>query len=61
MPRDDITFCTTKNAHILQLTLSTGHTQGGGSGGRGGKLAYSRIRVGPKEYAHKKAIYPKNH
>ena len=25
----DMIFCTTKNAHILQLTLSTGHSQGG--------------------------------
>ena len=28
----DMIFCTTKNAHILQLTLSTGHSQGGEEG-----------------------------
>ena len=32
MPRGDIIFRTTKNAHIFQLTLSTGHSQGGGDG-----------------------------
>ena len=30
MPQRDIIFRTTKNAHILKLTLSTGHSQGGG-------------------------------
>ena len=48
MPRRDIIFRTTKNAHILQPTLSMDHDHSGGWGGRGGKLAYLRIRVGPK-------------
>ena len=30
MPQRDIIFRTTKNTHILKLTLSTGHSQGGG-------------------------------
>ena len=32
---------------------------GGGGGGAGGYLVYLRIRVGPKDYTHKKATYPK--
>ena len=54
MPRRDIIFRTTKNAHILQPTLSMGHSQGGGWAGRGGKLAYLRIRVGPNTTHTKK-------
>ena len=30
-------------------------------GGGGGKLAYLTVRVGRKDFTHKKAIYPKNH
>ena len=59
MPQRDIIFRTTKNAHILKLTLSTGQSQGGGWGERGGKLAYSRFRVGPKDCTHKKLYIPK--
>ena len=32
-----------------------------GGGGGGGKLTYLNVRVGRKDYTHKKAIYPKNH
>ena len=58
MPRRDILFRTNKHGHILQPTLSMSHSQGGG--GRG-KLTHLSIRVGRKDYTHKKAIYPKNH
>ena len=62
MSQSDIIFRTTKNAHILLPTrLSMGRSQGsgGGGGGGGGYLVYLRIRVGPKDYTHKKATYPK--
>ena len=59
MPHGDIIFRTIKNAHILQLTLSTGHSQGGGLGERGGKLAYSRFRVDLKTTRTKKLYIPK--
>ena len=54
MPRRDIIFHTTKNGHILQPTLCMGHDQGGGWEGRGDKLAYLRIRFGPKTTRTKK-------
>ena len=58
MPRRDILFRTTKHGHILQPTLSMSHSEGGGGEC---KLAYSSVRVGRKDYMHKKAICPKNH
>ena len=58
MPRRDILFRITKHEHILQPTLSMSHSQGGGGGC---KLAYLSVRVGRKDYTHKKGIYPKNH
>ena len=61
MPRRDIIFRTTKNAHILQPTLSTGHDQGGEVGRKREYSGLFIIRVGPKDYTHKNAIYLKNH
>ena len=58
MPRRDILFRTTKHEHILQPKLSMSHSQGGGGGC---KFVYLSVRVGRKDYTHKKAIYPKNH
>ena len=59
MPRDDITFCTTKYAHILQLTLSTGHTQGGGREEEGVNWPIREFALDPKNTRTKKLYTPK--
>ena len=61
MPQQDIIFCTTKNAHILKLTLSTGHSQGGGREEEGVNWPIRDFELDLKTTRTKKAIYPKNH
>ena len=50
-------FRTTKNAHIV-LPAQWVVVRAKKGGGGGGYLACLRIRVGPKEYTQKKAVYP---
>ena len=60
----DIIFLITKNAHILQPTLSMSHSQGGGGGGwgwggRGSKVAYSLFALDLRTRRTKTLYTPK--